>query len=260
MKPIRARSNVEWQRWGRDDPFYGVATWKGREKGGANPWTPEDFYALGQSYWDEFRTRWIAYGVDFGQVVEIGCGAGRLTKSMALHFADVIGVDVSEEMLDVARANISAPNVDLRLGDGITLPMDNASVDAAFSAHVFQHFDSLALAHANFAEIARVLKPGGSMMVHLPVVIPPAGIPGVLSALAARHALAGLKARLRRWRGAPLMRWREYAWPWLLQDLPPLGLADLELVMFTTKSSGLRHTFLFARRSNGAAPTPGQGA
>lgn len=260
MKPIRARSNVEWQRWGRDDPFYGVATWKGRERGGANPWNPEDFYALGHSYWADFRERWIPYGVDFGAVVEIGCGAGRLTKPMASDFADVIGVDVSEEMLEVARANISAPNVDLRLGDGITLSVADASVDAAFSAHVFQHFDSLALAHANFSEIARVLKPGGSMMVHLPVVILPAGIPGVLPALAARRALAGLKARLRRWRGAPLMRWLEYPWPWLLQELPLLGLVDLELMMFTTKTSGLSHTFLFARRSNAAATTPGPDA
>jgi SAM-dependent methyltransferase len=192
--------------------------------------------------------------VDFGLVVDIGCGAGRLTKSMASDFAEVIGVDVSEEMLAVAHANISASNVDLRLGDGIALPVASATVDGAFSAHVFQHFDSLALARANFSEIARALKPGGSMMVHLPVVIPPAGIPGVLPALAARHALAGWKARLKRRRAVPLMRWLEYPWPWLLQELPALGLVDLELVMFATESSGLYHTFLLARRSKGPAP------
>lgn len=250
MKRIdHAPSNVEWQTWGRDDPFYGVATWAGRDKGGPNPWTAQDFYALGQSYWADFRRRWVDYGVDFGRVVDIGCGAGRLTKPMAVDFGEVIGVDVSEGMLEVARANISALNLELRLGDGVTLPVETATVDAAFSTHVFQHLDSVALARANFAEIARILKPSGSMMIHLPVVIPPAGIPGVLRALAAKHRLAGLKARLKRRRGVPLMRGLQYAWPWLLRELPAMGLVDLELVVFATRASGLYHTCVLARRS-----------
>jgi len=257
-KRIRARSNVEWQRWGRDDPFYAVATWPGRDRGGSNPWTPDDFYTLGHSYWADFRKRWADYGVDLGLAVDIGCGAGRLTRSMAADFAQVIGVDVSEEMLEVARTHISAPNVDLRVGDGVELPVGSATVDAAFSAHVFQHFDSLALARANFSEIARVLKPGGSMMVHLPVVMRPTGVAGVLAALAIRHRLAGLKDSFRRWRGAPSMRWLEYPRPWLLRELPPLGLVDIELVVFRTTSSGLEHTFVLARRS--LAPRPGRGA
>lgn len=249
MKRIdRASSNVEWRRWGSEDPFYGVATWPGRDRGGANPWTAQEFYALGDSYWPDFRRRWVSYGVDFGRVVDIGCGAGRFTKAMADDFAEVIGVDVSEGMLEVAGANISAPNLELRLGDGITLPVETATVDAAFSAHVFQHLDSLALARANFAEIARILKPGGSMMVHLPVVIPPAGIPGVLPALAARQQLARMKAGLKRRRGAPFMRGLQYPWPWLLRELPTFGMVGVEMVAFATQSTGLYHTCVLARR------------
>ena len=204
---------------------------------------------MGHSYWTDFRRRWVNYGVEFGRVIDMGCGAGRFTKSMADDFAEVIGVDVSEGMLEVARANISAPNLDLRMGDGVTLPVETATVDAAFSAHVFQHLDSPALARANFAEIARILKPGGSMMVHLPVVIPPAGIPGVLGALGAKQGLAALRAKLKRLRGAPLMRGLQYPWPWLLRELPAMELADVELVVFATKASGLYHTCVLGRRS-----------
>lgn len=250
MKRIGAPSNIEWQRWGRDDPFYGVAAWPGRQRGGSNPWTAQGFYALGQSLWADFRKRWVAYGLDFGHVVDIGCGAGRLTKAMAADFERVIGVDVSDGMLDVARAQIVEPNVELKLGDGINLPIETSTVDAAFSAHVFQHLDSLALAHANFSEITRVLKPGGTMMVHLPVVMPPTGVPGALRLLAARKRMDDVRARLRRRRGAPLMRWLQYPWPWLVRELPALGLADVELAVFVNAGNGIEHACVLARRSS----------
>ena len=247
-RPDKASSNVEWRKWGEDDPFYGVASWTGRERGGSHPWTAEEFYALGASDWADFRERWARYGVKFGSVVEIGCGAGRLTKHMAADFGNVVAVDVSEGMLGVARTHISEVNVDLRLGDGITLPVETATADAAFSAHVFQHFDSLELARANFSEASRVLKPGGTMMIHLPVVVPPSGLPGVLPALAAKRRLSDLRAAVQRRRGAPLMRGLQYPWAWLKGELPKLGLVDMELVIFPTRSNAGDHACLLARR------------
>lgn len=252
MKRIEhAPSNIEWRKWGRDDPFYGVASWAGRQRGGANPWTAEDFYALGQSDWADFRRLWVNYGVNLGRVVEIGCGAGRLTKFMAADFAHVVGVDVSGDMLEVARSHIPEPNIEFRLGDGVTLPVENAAVDGVFSTHVFQHFESYDLARANFSEGARVLKPGGTMMVHLPVVIPPRGVPGVLLALAVRQKLGDLRATVKRRRGELLMRGLQYPWQWLVRELPTVGLIDVELVVFATESNGGYHSCILARRRDG---------
>lgn len=249
MKRIEhAPSNIEWRKWGRDDPFYGVASWAGRQRGGANPWTAEDFYALGRSDWADFRRRWVNYGVDFGRVVEIGCGAGRLTKHMAADFAHVLGVDVSDGMLEVARSHIPEPNVELRLGDGATLPVETATVDGVFSTHVFQHLESLALARANFSEAARVLKPGGTMMVHLPVIMPPLGATGVLLLVAAKRKLGDLRATVKRRRGTPLMRGLQYPWQWLVRELPTLGLINVELVVFATESNGGYQPCVLARR------------
>lgn len=245
----RAASNTEWRRWGRDDPFYGVAAWDGRERGGANPWTAEEFYALGRSDWTDFRTRWVKYGVDFGHVVEIGCGAGRLTRWMAADFAFVLGVDVSDGMIDVARSHIPETNVELRLGDGMTLPVETATADGVFSTHVFQHFESFALARANFSEAARILKPGGTMMVHLPVVMPPS-LPGIDLAVAVKRKLGDMRAAVKRRRGAPLMRGLQYPWQWLIRELPTLGLVDVELAVFATLSNAGYHACVLARRED----------
>ena len=42
------KSNTEWKIWGKYDPLFGVANWRGRERTGTNSWTDEDFYSLGQ--------------------------------------------------------------------------------------------------------------------------------------------------------------------------------------------------------------------
>ena len=243
---MRAASNVEWQQWGEDDPFYGVASWPGRQRDGVTPWTAEPFYALGQSDWEDFRRRWMSYGLTLGRCVEVGCGAGRMTLAMGNDFAEVIGVDVSEGMLRVARQHIQRPNVDFRLGDGLTLPVESA--DAVFSAHVFQHLESLALARANFAEAGRILVPGGTMMIHLPVYWPPRGIPGIGTAMALRQRFADVRATIRRRRGRPLMRGLQYPWQWLLRELSTLGFVDVELVAFPVQSNDEHHVCVLARK------------
>ena len=48
------KSDKEWVLWGKADPFFAVSSWPGRERGGPNPWTDTDFYALGESDWDDF--------------------------------------------------------------------------------------------------------------------------------------------------------------------------------------------------------------
>jgi ubiquinone/menaquinone biosynthesis C-methylase UbiE len=162
-------SNTEWERWGEIDPLYGVAAAKGRERGGKNPWSDAEFYERGQQHWQRFHPAWRRYGIDCRNCLEIGCGAGRITAQLAGVFAMVEAVDVSKGMIDYAVAHVTAPNVRFHLTDGTALPLESASITAVFSTHVFQHFDSIDQATLTFREIARVLAPGGSIMIHLPM-------------------------------------------------------------------------------------------
>lgn len=133
-------SNIEWEKWGEIDPLFGVVSHKGKEKGKADQWTDEEFFQFGKSVWDMLQGYWDRYGVDYSSCLEIGCGAGRMTLQLSEHFKSVHGVDVSQGMLSYAESKISKENVNFYLTDGLSIPLPDDSVSAAFSIHVFQHF------------------------------------------------------------------------------------------------------------------------
>lgn len=248
-RPPEAASNAEWKRWGDTDPFYAVAAWEGRQQGGPDAWTPEEFYDLGLKDWGDFRSHWDAYGRRSGSCIEIGCGAGRLTMHMTNDFDEVVGIDVSEGMLRVARTYISAQNAKFQLSNGIDLPVDTASADAVFSTHVFQHFDSHELALANFAEVARVLRSGASAMIHLPMYQWPNGLGVMERVLDARRLLGDMRAKSRRRQGRLLMRGLTYSWDWIFRELSVLGFSSVEICVFQTSSNLDQHAYVLMRRS-----------
>lgn len=95
-------------------------------------------------------------------VLEIGCGAGRMTKAMARIFRHVIAVDVSAEMVRQASSNLSdVQNVTLVVGDGASLKeVPDGSIDFAFSFIVFQHVPTYEVIASYCREVYRVLRPG----------------------------------------------------------------------------------------------------
>ncbi|MDN5696588.1 MAG: class I SAM-dependent methyltransferase [Rubrobacter sp.] len=99
------------------------------------------------------------------RVVDVGTGTGFVAAGMASRVERVIGVDNSPAMLDRARRNLdslSISNVDLAEGDISALPLDDGSVDAAFANMVLHHAYDPA---ATLAEMARVVRPGGAVVV-----------------------------------------------------------------------------------------------
>jgi SAM-dependent methyltransferase len=101
-------------------------------------------------------------------VVDLGSGAGNdvfIARSVVGATGRVIGVDMTPEMIDKARTNAERrgfKNVEFRLGDIETLPVDDASADVVVSNCVLNLVPDKRKA---FAEIFRVLKPGGRFCV-----------------------------------------------------------------------------------------------
>lgn len=98
------------------------------------------------------------------EVLDAACGTGRYTFLLADRGARVTGIDASEEMLAHARrkADELGLAVDLRLGDVARLPFSDGSFDLAICALAFCHWADIRPA---IAELARVLRPGGRLIV-----------------------------------------------------------------------------------------------
>jgi SAM-dependent methyltransferase len=97
------------------------------------------------------------------KALEIGCGPGRLMRPMARHFAEIHGVDVSDQMIQLAKSNLAdLPNAKVYATDGASLrQFADASIDFVYSYAVFQHIPSREVVVQYLMEIHRVLKPGG---------------------------------------------------------------------------------------------------
>lgn len=99
-------------------------------------------------------------------VLDIGCGTGRFTMPLAEHAAHVTGYDLSEQMLDQARHKVSAAGLkaDFRQGDMASMPFESGHFDVVVSMLALMHVPTGDRASV-FAEAARVLKPGGRLVI-----------------------------------------------------------------------------------------------
>lgn len=136
---------------------------------------PEDFAALERRGWAEAATA-VSYARDFARAAEMAvpvlvsacvvspgmaaldlcCGHGIVARALAAAGADVIGVDFSPAMLEIARSAV--PGVRFVEGDAMALPFEDARFDAVTIGFGIPHVPD---PPAAMAEVRRVLKPGG---------------------------------------------------------------------------------------------------
>jgi cyclopropane fatty-acyl-phospholipid synthase-like methyltransferase len=150
----------DWDERARENARYYVNT--------ANDnWTDEDFYATGErTVTEEILTdlQNICQGAEPKEmrVLEIGCGAGRVTRALASLFGEVHAVDVSGEMVKLARTALAKyPNASVYQNNGQDLSVvPDLRFDFAFSTIVFQHIPSREVIETYVREVSRLLRPG----------------------------------------------------------------------------------------------------
>jgi len=99
-----------------------------------------------------------------GTLAELGCGSGVLLEKVLPRKGPTIGIDYSQAMLEEARRNLRKfdGELDLRLGYLEHLPLGDACVDTAVACMVMHHISRPVEV---LSDIARVLKPGGTLLV-----------------------------------------------------------------------------------------------
>ena len=96
------------------------------------------------------------------EILEIGCGVGRLLVPLARRVAVAHGVDISPVMIEMSKSyTADVPNVRTVLTNGTFAHLADESVDFVFSFIVFQHIPDRSPIRRYVEEAARVLRPGG---------------------------------------------------------------------------------------------------
>jgi SAM-dependent methyltransferase len=156
---ISERMREDWNARAREDAGYYVAF-------GRRDQDDSGFFATATEVINglEAELRRIPIGERSGwKALEIGCGPGRLMRPMSRHFVEIHGVDVSDEMIGLAREKLrDLPNAHAHVSNGASLAQfPEESFDFVYSYAVFQHIPSRDVVFQYLREIRRVLKTGG---------------------------------------------------------------------------------------------------
>jgi ubiquinone/menaquinone biosynthesis C-methylase UbiE len=149
------RMRADWNQRASEDAYYYVAF-------GRREQDDEEFFSTASDIvkgfiWDLKRVR----GRD--AALEIGCGPGRLMRPLARFFTEIHGVDVSDEMIKLAKERLrNTPNAHPQVTSGSDLSQfPDDKFDFVYSYAVFQHIPSREVVMNYLREARRVLKPGG---------------------------------------------------------------------------------------------------
>jgi SAM-dependent methyltransferase len=147
-----------WDERAREDAFYFVDN----RLDYGHP-DQERFWSDGERVLDEVLGSVGARIAPDARIVEIGCGVGRITRAIAGRCTAVEAIDVSDEMLALARRhNPQLENVRWILGDGESLAgIADDSADGCFSHVVFQHIPDPQVTLGYVREMGRVVRAGG---------------------------------------------------------------------------------------------------
>lgn len=96
-------------------------------------------------------------------ILDFGCGSGNLAAAMASHQRHFTGIDITPELVALAREQNNPDYTNFLLYDGGSIPLPDDSFDAATTYVVLNHITDDAQLVASLREVVRVLRPGTSM-------------------------------------------------------------------------------------------------
>jgi len=177
----RERIRDFWDEYAQRDPL--IAIYDNAEVR-AN--RDEPFWRSGEA--DARRLAW--FFAPGARVVEIGCGIGRMMRFLAPRCGEIVGVDISANMIAQGREALAgAPNVRWLQTNGASLAgLDDASVDFLYSLLVLIHVDRRS-AFRYLEEIRRVLPPRGLAFLQFQNIACPEGIASMRGVLDSDYPL-----------------------------------------------------------------------
>ncbi len=163
------KSDAEWEKVGKSEPYWGVLTFEKYKRKNLTFTSRQEFFRSGEEYVKHlFEIISLHFDKDFHPSlgIDFGCGVGRITIPLSKRCKEVIGIDVSMSMIEEAKRNcvfFNATNV--RFGNDLSKIKQKA--DFVVTALVLQHVESekgLQL----FGSLIDLLNPTGIACIEVP--------------------------------------------------------------------------------------------
>jgi SAM-dependent methyltransferase len=161
-----------WNAMAKLDPLWTILSHPDKKFG---KWDPEEFFSTGDREAERVLRMCEANGVgiSYGRVLDFGCGVGRMSRAFSQFFSACVGIDVSEEMVDLAKKfNADRPHCEFIASAAPVLPFPDKSFDFVFSVLVLQHLPTKSMILGAIAEFIRVAKDNGVIVFQLTNEVP----------------------------------------------------------------------------------------
>jgi demethylmenaquinone methyltransferase/2-methoxy-6-polyprenyl-1,4-benzoquinol methylase len=125
------------------------------------------FFSLGIDKVWRRKVRNIVKNIPHNSILDVATGTGDLAVALSkLKDAQIIGVDISNKMLEVGKVKVKKKNlsdrIELKYGDSLNLPFDNEKFDVVTVAFGVRNFENIG---KGLGEISRVLNRNGQIIV-----------------------------------------------------------------------------------------------
>src|SRR5271167_1153918 len=156
-----------WNTLAELDPLWTVLSDPEKKFG---KWDPAEFFGTGAREAERVLALCTSNGrkVSCEKVLDFGCGVGRMTRAFSSFFASCVGIDVSENMVSLARKfNSDRPHCEFIASGAAVLPFPDNSFDFVFSVLVLQHLPTKNMILGYIAEFIRIAKDNGVIVFQL---------------------------------------------------------------------------------------------
>lgn len=132
---------------------------------------PSDYNTVSQTFANSRNKAWAEFELynqacfKGANVLDLGCGNGRLFFSLKDKHINYIGLDNSSGLLQQAQENLEGEKVKLIDGDFLNIPLPDNSIDLVCAVASFHHLPSTEIRLKALKEIQRVLKPNGKVFI-----------------------------------------------------------------------------------------------
>lgn len=172
-KAVFERTKRAWKKLGEEEPYFSVITHEEMKTQNITKETLSDFFLSGRA-----KTAEICASLernDIGapgqlHILELGCGCGRITKSLAERFGHVTAIDISEGNLKIAKEHVVSDHVEFVLIKEVEEYLKLPRADVIYSVIVLQHNCPPVIEYILRAMMDR-LNPGGLFMFQIPTYL-----------------------------------------------------------------------------------------